>query len=87
MVIIGWVLVDPALAPKGPRVGWSERLRGIPLIIWPVVIFCITVGGLLMGFFTPTEAGAVGAIAVLALTMGKRDLSFKDFVKSVIDFF
>jgi tripartite ATP-independent transporter DctM subunit len=38
---------------------------------------------LLAGFFTPTEAGAVGAIAVLALTVGKRDLNFRGFVKSL----
>jgi C4-dicarboxylate transporter DctM subunit len=83
LVVVGWVKVDPSLAPKGPRFGWRERLKGVPRIIWPLIIFTVVIGGLLAGFFTPTEAGAVGAIAVLALTVGKRDLDFRGFVKSL----
>jgi tripartite ATP-independent transporter DctM subunit len=47
------------------------------------LIFAVTVGGLLAGFFTPTEAGSVGAISVLLLTLVKRDLDYGGFVKSV----
>jgi C4-dicarboxylate transporter, DctM subunit len=83
LVVIGWVKINPSLAPKGPKFNWGERMRGVPMIIWPLVIFTITIGGLLAGLFTPTEAGAVGAIAVLALTMLKKDLDFKGFVRSV----
>ena len=85
LTIVCWVMINPSLAPKGPKFGWSERLRGIPLIIWPLIIFCIVIGGLLMGYFTPTEAGSVGSIAVLALTMGAGDLGFRQFVKSVTE--
>jgi TRAP-type C4-dicarboxylate transport system permease large subunit len=37
----------------------------------------------MQGFFTPTEAGAVGTFAVLILAVAKRDLTFKNYVKSV----
>jgi TRAP-type C4-dicarboxylate transport system permease large subunit len=57
--------------------------RSIPQIFWPLLIFAVTVGGLLAGFFTPTEAGSVGAIAVLLFTLLKRDLDAKGFAKSV----
>ena len=35
------------------------------------------------GFFTPTEAGSVGTFAVLLLSVLKRDLTWKGFVKSI----
>jgi len=37
----------------------------------------LVIGGILKGFFTPTEAGSVGTFLVLILTFGKRDLNFK----------
>jgi C4-dicarboxylate transporter DctM subunit len=36
----------------------------------------------MLGYFTPTEAGAVGTFAVLLLAVVKRDMTFKKYVKS-----
>jgi C4-dicarboxylate transporter, DctM subunit len=83
VTIVVWCRINPSLAPRGQAADWKERARSVPQIIWPLLIFTITVGGLLAGFFTPTEAGSVGAISVLALTLLKRDLDFKGFAKSV----
>jgi len=35
------------------------------------------------GFFTPTEAGSIGAFAVLILCIVKKDIGFKGFTKSI----
>ena len=43
----------------------------------------LVIGGILKGFFTPTEAGSVGTFLVLILTFGKRDLNIKGYIKSV----
>jgi tripartite ATP-independent transporter DctM subunit len=83
LTIVGWCGMNPSLGPKASASGWMERIRSIPQIFWPVLIFVITIGGLLAGFFTPTEAGSVGAITVLLLTLLKRDLDYKGFLKSV----
>jgi C4-dicarboxylate transporter, DctM subunit len=83
VTIVVWCRTNPSLAPRGQAASWKERARSVPQIFWPLLIFVVTVGGLLAGYFTPTEAGAVGAIAVLLLTLSKRDLDFKGFVKSV----
>jgi tripartite ATP-independent transporter DctM subunit len=37
------------------------------------------------GFFTPTEAGSAGTFAVLLLSIAKRDINFKGFIKSVAE--
>lgn len=83
LVIVGWCGINPALGPRGPVFSWKERARSVPQVVWPLLIFCVVIGGLLGGFFTPTEAGSVGAIAVIALTMMKRDLDVKGFITSI----
>jgi C4-dicarboxylate transporter DctM subunit len=37
----------------------------------------------MQGYFTPTEAGAVGTFAVLLLAVAKRDMTFKRYITSV----
>jgi tripartite ATP-independent transporter DctM subunit len=41
--------------------------------------------GLMEGFFTPTEAGSVGTAAVLLMSILRRDINFKGFIKSVAE--
>jgi C4-dicarboxylate transporter, DctM subunit len=84
-VIFIWCKIDPSLGPKGPVFAWKERMRSMPQVIWPVLIFCLVIGGLLAGFFTPTEAGSVGTIGVIALTLIRRELKFKAFLKSLTE--
>jgi len=50
-----------------------------------VTIFVVVVGGLLLGIFTPTEAGSVGSLAVLLLAVIKREISLKGFIKSLLE--
>jgi C4-dicarboxylate transporter DctM subunit len=83
VTIVVWCRLSPSLAPRSRAATWKERAGSVPQIIWPLLIFVVTVGGLLAGFFTPTEAGSVGSIAVLLLTLTKRDLDFKSFTRSV----
>lgn len=54
-------------------------------VMWVILIFIIVTGGMSVGFFTPTEAGSVGTFAVLVLSIAKRDIDFKGFVKSVAE--
>lgn len=83
VTIAVWCRISPSLAPAAQAAGWAERMRSIPQIFWPLLIFAVTVGGLLAGYFTPTEAGSVGAIAVLLLTLSRRELDRKGFAKSI----
>ena len=55
--------VDPTAAPAGERSTWSERLVAL-IETWPVLlIFAAVIGGIYGGFFTPTEAASIGALA------------------------
>ena len=82
-IIYGWCKINPNLGPKGERSTWPERFKSIPEVLWVLLIFCLVIGGILKGFFTPTEAGSVGTFLVLVLTFAKRDLNIKGYIKSV----
>ena len=82
-IIYGWCRINPALGPRGQKSTWRERIRSLPEIVWIGIIFLLVIGGLMQGFFTPTEAGSVGTFAVLLMSIIKRDMNFKGYVKSV----
>ncbi len=82
-IIYGWAKINPAIAPKSERFDWGARIRSLPEVVWILLVFLLVIGGIMEGFFTPTEAGAVGTFAVLLLAVLKRDMTFKTYVKSV----
>lgn len=84
-IIYGWCKINPSLGPQGERSTWKERIASLPEVAWVGVIFLLVIGGLIKGFFTPTEAGSVGTFAVLLLSILKKDLNFKGFVKSLAE--
>lgn len=81
-----WARKNPALAPAGPRVGLKEKLEAVLSGgVEVVFIFLAVMGGLFAGFFTPTEAGAVGAAATLVVALVRRQLGWKGFLNSLRD--
>jgi tripartite ATP-independent transporter DctM subunit len=75
-IVIFLVQLNPQLAPSSPDpVPWSEKLSSL-LDIWqPLSIFVVVMGGIYLGFFTPTEAGAIGATMLFVVAMFKRKLN------------
>jgi len=84
-IIYGWCKINPALGPRGEKSTWRQRIASLPEVFWVVLIFVLVVGGLMQGFFTPTEAGSVGTFAVILLSVIKRDINFKGYLKSVAE--
>ncbi len=85
VVIYGWCKINPAMGPKGESFPWKERLKSLPELIWVVLIFLIVVFGLVWGVFTPTEAGSMGTLAVILLSLAKKDITWKNFLKSIAE--
>ena len=84
-IIYGWCKINPSLGPQGERSTWKARIASLPEVGWVGIIFLLMIGGLIEGFFTPTEAGSIGTFAVLLLAIVKKDLNFKGFVKSLAE--
>jgi len=77
---------NPSLGPAGPKSTWKERLESLGNGLFEVMItFMISIGGLLLGWFTPTEAGAVGAASILIITLLRKQLNWEGLKKSLMD--
>jgi tripartite ATP-independent transporter DctM subunit len=77
---------NPALAPKGERFTLREIMASVKGgLIETLIIFVLTIGGLSLGWFTPTEGGAIGAFAMLAVCLIRRKLAWKAFVSACFD--
>ena len=80
--------INPSLGPAVPR---EERSASVGIIVRElllgmapvtVVIFA-TLGVILAGIATPTDAGAVGSFAVLLMTLGYRRMTWPKFRAAV----
>ena len=85
VIIYGWCKINPRLGPKGEKSTWKERIASLPEFLLVLVIFLLMIWGLMKGLFTPTEAGSVGTGLVLFLSIVRRDINFKGFIKSVAE--
>lgn len=85
VTLFGWCTINPKLGPKGERSTWAQRMASVPPVLGVVGVFILVVGGLMQGFFTPTEAGSVGVFAVTLLVAVKREINLEKLVKSFVD--
>ncbi|WP_169569394.1 TRAP transporter large permease [Sneathiella limimaris] len=63
---------------------WDEKL-GALREVWPlpVLIFAV-LGGIFTGLFSPTEAGAVGAILAILIAIVRKQLTVESFKEAVV---
>lgn len=79
------VKIHPDWAPSAPRTGIRERISGLRKT-WPVfALFIVVVGGIYRGFFTPTEASAVGVLGASLIMLGRRQFTRENFVGSLLN--
>jgi tripartite ATP-independent transporter DctM subunit len=76
-------LLNPDKGPRGERFSFVQRIRSLAGLADTVFIFAFVTAGLFFGFFTPTESAAVGVLAILLVSLLRRQLSWKAFVKSL----
>ncbi|MCX8021349.1 MAG: TRAP transporter large permease [Syntrophorhabdaceae bacterium] len=78
-VVAGWVVVRPDIAPKAGRASWKEKLAAIPEALVILIVFGIVIGGMITGFFSPTEAGTIGTVAIFILALVRAEVN-KDMI-------
>ena len=76
--------VRPDFLPIAPRSSWQERIAGLRDVWAPLALFVFVIGGLYGGFFTPTEAGGVGAAGAFLLGMLRRRLGRDEIRASLL---
>ncbi len=81
-VIAGWVSIQPSIAPRAAKSTWKERLGVIPDAVVVFAVFGIVIGGMISGFFSPTEAGTIGTIAIFLLALVRREVNSRMLIGS-----
>jgi C4-dicarboxylate transporter, DctM subunit len=80
-----FVRLSPGSSGVFERKALAERLRSIRSV-WPVaVIFALVLGGIYVGWFTPTEGAAVGAVATGLYALATGRLDGPTFVASILE--
>lgn len=77
--------INPNLGPPGPRATFQEKVRSMKGVWGMMALFFLVIGGIYLGFFTPTEAGAVGAFGALVIAIARRKLTRQNFVDSLME--
>lgn len=85
LTILFMCLRNPKLGPLGPKTTWREKLVALTGVFEALLLFSLVIGGLYLGWFTPSEAGAAGAFGALAIGLVRRSLDFSGIVKSVAE--
>jgi C4-dicarboxylate transporter DctM subunit len=76
---------NPAIAPAGTRTSWKGRLKSLSGVVETLILFLFVIGGLFLGWFSPTQAGGIGATGALIIGLVRRELSWRRFFEALKD--
>jgi len=69
MVMTWWQAKRKNFPVANRRATWRERGKATQEAVWPLLAPVILLGGILTGFFTPTEAAAVAVVYAFAVSV------------------
>lgn len=83
-----WIVVKrhPDYAPMSLKSTWKERLMAIRSggLIEVLIIFLLSIGGMFIGWFTPTEGASVGAVGMLLIGLIERKINWNNLMKCLV---
>jgi C4-dicarboxylate transporter, DctM subunit len=77
-------IVRPNYLPVGTKSSWPERFKALREIWAPLLLFVFVIGGLYGGWFTPTEAGGMGAGGAFIIGVLSQRLAGPDIKRSLL---
>jgi tripartite ATP-independent transporter DctM subunit len=86
-LFVVWLICfrNPEAGPAGDSTSLFEKIKSFKGL-WPMLLlFFLVMGGLYMGAFTPTEAGAIGAFGAFIIGFVRRRLNREGVVNSFVE--
>ncbi len=83
--IVIWCGFRPQLGPAVDKSSWKERWEALKKTSDITVLVVFVIGGLLLGWFTPTESGALGAFGAVVIGLVRGKLTLSSFRKALVD--
>lgn len=75
---------NPLLGPRGEKFSFREKWRAFLNSGEAIGLILFVLVGLIMGWFTPTEAGAVGAVGAIGFSLIRRRLTWAALKEAVV---
>jgi C4-dicarboxylate transporter DctM subunit len=77
--------LNPMIAPPGLPTSLREKLVATGECAEALLLIAVVLGGLIIGWFTPTEAAAIGAFGAIVTSLIRRRLSWRGFTDAILD--
>jgi tripartite ATP-independent transporter DctM subunit len=75
----------PGLGPPAPKASLKEKINALGGCGEILALIAFALSGLIVGWFTPTEAGAVGAFGAIAVCALRRRLTWEGFKTAIVE--
>jgi len=76
---------NATLGPAGPQIGFMEKVAALKYTWAMLVLFLLVMGGIYGGWFTPSEAGAIGAFGAIVISAVSRKMTRENLVTSILE--
>lgn len=77
--------IKPALGPRGPKYSLRDKVVALRYCGEVIALVVIVLGGLMIGWFTPTEAGSIGAFGAIVIALIRRRLDWQKFKRAICE--
>jgi tripartite ATP-independent transporter DctM subunit len=88
LTILVWVRFDPRIVGREGQteIGPEGSVVAVIMKVWPILaLIGLVLGGIYAGLFTPTEAGAIGALGALILIVVRRRFNSASLMTMLYD--
>lgn len=85
LMILIRCMIKPELGPPGPSVPVIEKIKSLSEIWELIGLGILSIGGLTIGLFTATEAGAVGAFGAFVAAAIRRKLTWANTKEAFLE--
>jgi tripartite ATP-independent transporter DctM subunit len=85
LMLYFWARIKPEMAPVTSEFSLPEALRSLKYVWGIGLLFILVIGGLYIGVFTPTEAGAAGASGAFAIALFSMRLTWSNLFESLLE--
>jgi tripartite ATP-independent transporter DctM subunit len=77
--------LKPGLGPAAPKVPFREKVTSLRYTWAMLCLFLLVIGGIYGGWFTPTEAGAIGAFGAILVSIIAGKITRENFLASILE--